>query len=61
MTDFPACDVVPPGASVTIGDPGLKASQLSTGGALSVVETSIGAGPPLQCRVRVAGRRRRWP
>ncbi len=47
MTDFPACYVVPPGASVTIGDPGLKASQHSTGGALSVFETSIGAGPPL--------------
>lgn len=28
------------------GDPGLKASRHSTGGALSVIETSIGAGPP---------------
>lgn len=52
MTDFPACYVVPPGASVTIGDPGLKASQHSTGGALSVFETSIDAGPPLHVHDR---------
>ena len=52
MTDFPACYVVPPGASLTIGDPGLKASQLSTGGALSVFETSIDAGPPLHVHDR---------
>ena len=52
MTDFPACYVVPPGASLTIGDPGLKASQHSTGGALSVFETSIDAGPPLHVHDR---------
>jgi mannose-6-phosphate isomerase-like protein (cupin superfamily) len=52
MTDFPACYVIPPGASVTLGDPGLKASGHSTGGALSVVETSIDAGPPLHVHDR---------
>jgi mannose-6-phosphate isomerase-like protein (cupin superfamily) len=46
MTDFLAGYVVPPGTGVA-GDPGLKASQHSTGGALSVFETTIGAGPPL--------------
>ncbi len=52
MTDFPACYIVQPGASVTIGDLGLKASRHSTGGALSVFETSIGAGPPLHVHDR---------
>jgi mannose-6-phosphate isomerase-like protein (cupin superfamily) len=46
MTDFLAGYVVPPGAGVS-GDPGLKASQHSTGGTLSVFETTIEAGPPL--------------
>jgi quercetin dioxygenase-like cupin family protein len=46
MTDFLAGYVVPPGAGVA-GDPGLKVSQHSTGGALSVFETTIEAGPPL--------------
>ena len=46
MTDFLAGYVVPPGASLA-GDPGMKASKRSTGGALSVFETTIGAGPPL--------------
>lgn len=41
MTDFLAGYVVPPGAGLT-DDPGLKASQHSTGGALSVFETSHG-------------------
>jgi hypothetical protein len=34
------------------GGPGLKASRHSTGGALSVIETSIGAGPPLHVHHR---------
>jgi mannose-6-phosphate isomerase-like protein (cupin superfamily) len=34
------------------GDPGLKASRHSTGGALSVFETSIDAGPPLHVHDR---------
>jgi quercetin dioxygenase-like cupin family protein len=46
MTDFLAGYAVPPDAGVA-GDPGLKASQHSTGGALSVFETTIEAGPPL--------------
>ena len=46
MTDFLIGYVV--GAGVGLADdPGLKASRRSTGGALSVFETSIGAGPPL--------------
>ena len=48
MTDFLAGYVVPPGTGLP-GDPGLKASQHSTGGALSVFETTIDAGPMLQC------------
>jgi mannose-6-phosphate isomerase-like protein (cupin superfamily) len=52
MTDFLACYVVAPGASVSDDDPGLKASQHSTGGALSVFETSIDAGPPLHVHDR---------
>src|ERR1022692_1193345 len=51
MTDFLAGYVVPPGAGVA-GDPGLKASQRSTGGALSVFETTIEAGPPLHVHDR---------
>lgn len=46
MTDFLAGYVAPPGAGLA-GDPGMKASKLSTGGTLSVFETTIGAGPPL--------------
>jgi quercetin dioxygenase-like cupin family protein len=51
MTDFLAGYVVPPGAGVA-GDPSLKASQHSTGGALSVFETTIEAGPPLHVHDR---------
>jgi len=51
MTDFLAGYLVPPGAGVA-DDPGLKASQRSTGGALSVFETTIGAGPPLHVHDR---------
>jgi mannose-6-phosphate isomerase-like protein (cupin superfamily) len=51
MTDFPAGYVVPPGVGVT-SDPGLKASQHSTSGALSVFETTVGAGPPLHVHDR---------
>lgn len=46
VTDFLAAYVLPAGAGLA-GDPGLKASRHSTGGALSVFETSIAAGPPL--------------
>ncbi len=51
MTDFLAGYVVPAGTGLA-DDPGLKASQRSTGGALSVFETSIGAGPPLHVHDR---------
>jgi mannose-6-phosphate isomerase-like protein (cupin superfamily) len=51
MTDFPAGYVVHPGTGVS-DDPGLKASQCSTGGALSVFETTIGEGPPLHVHER---------
>jgi quercetin dioxygenase-like cupin family protein len=44
MTDFLTGYVVPAGAGLA-GDPGLKAPP-STGGAQSVFETSVGAGPP---------------
>ena len=51
MTDFLTAHVVLAGAGLA-GDPGLKASRHSTGGALSVLETSIGAGPPLHVHDR---------
>jgi mannose-6-phosphate isomerase-like protein (cupin superfamily) len=51
MTDFLTGYVVAAGAGLA-GDPGLKASRQSTGGALSVFETSIGAGPPLHVHDR---------
>jgi quercetin dioxygenase-like cupin family protein len=51
MTDFLAGYVIPPGAGVA-DDPGLKASQRSTAGALTVFETTIGAGPPLHVHDR---------
>jgi mannose-6-phosphate isomerase-like protein (cupin superfamily) len=51
VTDFLTGYVVSAGAGLA-GDPGLKASQHSTGGALSVFETSIGAGPPLHVQDR---------
>ena len=51
MTDFLAGYVVPPGTGVS-DDPGLKASRRSTGGALSVFETTIGEGPPLHVHER---------
>ena len=43
MTDFLTGYVVRVGEGLA-GDPGLKASRHSTGGALSVFEASIGAG-----------------
>lgn len=51
VTDFLTGYVVSAGAGLA-GDPGLKASRHSTGGALSVFETSIGAGPPLHVHDR---------
>jgi mannose-6-phosphate isomerase-like protein (cupin superfamily) len=51
MTDFLDAYVVSPGAGVG-DDPSLKASRRSTGGALSVFETTIGAGPPLHVHDR---------
>jgi mannose-6-phosphate isomerase-like protein (cupin superfamily) len=51
MTDFLTGYVIPGGAGLA-GDPGLKPSRHSTGGALSVFETSIGAGPPLHVHDR---------
>jgi mannose-6-phosphate isomerase-like protein (cupin superfamily) len=51
MTDFLTGYVIAPGAGLA-GDPSLKASRQSTGGALSVFETSIGAGPPLHVHDR---------
>jgi mannose-6-phosphate isomerase-like protein (cupin superfamily) len=53
MTDFLTGYVVAAGAGLA-GDPGLKASQPSTGGALSVFETSVAAGPPLHVHDREA-------
>jgi hypothetical protein len=51
VTEFLAGYVVPAGASLA-GEAGLKASRHSTGGALSVFETSIAAGPPLHVHDR---------
>jgi mannose-6-phosphate isomerase-like protein (cupin superfamily) len=51
MTDFLNSYALPPGAGVA-GDPGLKASQHSTGGALSVFETTVEGGPPLHVHDR---------
>ena len=51
MTDFLAGYVVSPGAGIARRS-GLKASQRSTGGALSVFETTIEAGPPLHVHDR---------
>jgi hypothetical protein len=51
MTDFLTGYAVRAGVGLA-GDPGLKASRHSTGGALSVFETSIGAGPPLHVHDR---------
>jgi mannose-6-phosphate isomerase-like protein (cupin superfamily) len=51
MTDFLTGYVVAAGAGLA-GEPGLKASRQSTGGALSVFETSIDAGPPLHVHDR---------
>ena len=51
MTDFLTCYVTTAGAGLA-DDPGLKASRQSTGGALSVFETSIDAGPPLHVHDR---------
>jgi hypothetical protein len=51
VTDFLTGNVVSADAGLA-GDPGLKASRHSTGGALSVFETSVGAGPPLHVHDR---------
>ena len=51
MTDFLIGYVVAAGAGLA-DDPGLKASRQSTGGALSVFETSVGAAPPLHVHDR---------
>ena len=51
MTDFLTGYVTPPGTGLA-GDPSLKASHRSTGGALSVFETTIEAGPPLHVHDR---------
>jgi mannose-6-phosphate isomerase-like protein (cupin superfamily) len=51
VTDFLAGYVVSAGAGLA-GDRGLKASRHSTGGALSVFETTVGAGPPLHVHDR---------
>jgi len=51
VTDVLPGYVVPPGSGLA-GDSGLKASQRSTGGALSVFETTIGSGPPLHVHDR---------
>jgi quercetin dioxygenase-like cupin family protein len=46
MTDSLIGYVTHPGAGVAEDDPSLKASARSTGGALSVFETTIDVGPP---------------
>jgi mannose-6-phosphate isomerase-like protein (cupin superfamily) len=51
MTDFLPGYALLPGAGVA-DDPGLKASQHTTGGALSVFESTIEAGPPLHVHDR---------
>jgi mannose-6-phosphate isomerase-like protein (cupin superfamily) len=51
MTDFLTGYVVAAGAGLA-DDPGLKASRHSTGGALTVIETSIGGGPPMHVHDR---------
>lgn len=51
MTGFLPAYITGPGAGLA-GDAGLKASPQSTGGALSVFETTIGGGPPLHVHDR---------
>jgi mannose-6-phosphate isomerase-like protein (cupin superfamily) len=51
VTEFLAGYMVPAGPGLA-GDPGLKASRHSTGGALSVFETTIAAGSPLHVHDR---------
>jgi mannose-6-phosphate isomerase-like protein (cupin superfamily) len=51
VTEFLRSYLVPAGTGLA-GDPGLKASHWSTGGALSVFETSIAGGPPLHVHDR---------
>ena len=46
VTEFLTGYVIPAGTGLA-GDQGLKASRRSTGGVLSVFETSVEAGPPL--------------
>jgi mannose-6-phosphate isomerase-like protein (cupin superfamily) len=38
--------LVPPGAGLSGGDPGIKASAASTGGSLTLIESRIQGGPP---------------
>jgi len=51
MTEPPRGYVVQVGTGLD-GDPSMKASSLSTGGALSVFETTIDGGPPLHVHER---------
>lgn len=51
MTDFLAGYVTAAGAGLA-GDTSLKASRLTTGGALTLYEASVGAGPPLHVHDR---------
>jgi len=51
VTEFLRSYLVPAGTGLA-GDPGLKASRWSTGGALSVFEASIAGGPPLHVHDR---------
>ena len=51
VTEFLSSYLVPAGTGLA-RDPGLKASRWSTGGALSVFETTIAEGPPLHVHDR---------
>jgi mannose-6-phosphate isomerase-like protein (cupin superfamily) len=51
VTEFLSSYLVPAGTGLA-DDPGLKASRWSTGGALSVFETTIAEGPPLHVHDR---------
>lgn len=51
VTEFLRGYLVPADAGLA-DDPGLKASRWSTGGALSVFETTIAGGPPLHVHDR---------
>jgi hypothetical protein len=51
VTEFLRSYLAPAGTGLA-DDPGLKASRWSTGGALSVFETTIAEGPPLHVHDR---------